>query len=233
MSSRKSGSPRRRESRSPVTAVRSGSRSAVQSAARRTARSPREGKPRWRSERWTIVRPSSSPGSRSSGHSSRSSRTQPASKCPHASSAATTTAAPMATAISIYRSGRTGAAATEGAAPGAAPPPSQDDGAAENLRSDLELVHDRLDRDDVALELELGVVEPGGDADELREVQDRHPELPPGRLLELRLPRVEREVAERARRHHRVRSRLHRLLDRLEQLRHGRLLARLDDREAA
>src|SRR6266566_9433234 len=40
-------------------------------------------------------------------------------------------------------------------------------------------------------------------------------------------------MAERARRHHHVGSCLHRLLDGLDQLTHRRLLARLDDREAA
>ena len=76
-------------------------------------------------------------------------------------------------------------------------------------------------------------VEPGRDADQLREVQDRHLEVLAGRRLELRLPGVEREVAERARRHHRVGAGLDRLLDRLDQLAERRLLARLDDREAA
>ena len=59
------------------------------------------------------------------------------------------------------------------------------------------------------------------------------PNFLPGRGLELLLPRVEREVAERARRDHRVGAGLHRLLDRLDQLAERRLLARLDDREAA
>ena len=58
-------------------------------------------------------------------------------------------------------------------------------------------------------------------------------EVPAGRRLQLRLPGVEREVAERARRHDRVGAGLHRLLDRLDQLAERRLLARLDDREAA
>src|SRR6185312_4640319 len=47
------------------------------------------------------------------------------------------------------------------------------------------------------------------------------------------LPGVERQVAERAGGDHRVRAGLHRLLDRLDQLAERRLLARLDDREAA
>jgi hypothetical protein len=40
-------------------------------------------------------------------------------------------------------------------------------------------------------------------------------------------------VAERARRHDRVGARLHRLLDRLDELGERGVLARLDDREAA
>src|SRR3954449_1898847 len=40
-------------------------------------------------------------------------------------------------------------------------------------------------------------------------------------------------MAERTRRDHRVRTALHRLLDRLDQLAERRLLARLDDREPA
>src|SRR2546425_174903 len=70
-----------------------------------------------------------------------------------------------------------------------------DAGPARNLR--LELVQDRRDRDDVALELQLRLLEPCGDADQLREVQDRHRVVLAGRLLQLRLPGVEREVAER------------------------------------
>ena len=54
-----------------------------------------------------------------------------------------------------------------------------------------------------------------------------------GLLLELLLPGVEREMAERARRHHRVGAGLRRLLDRLDQLAERDLLAGLDDREAA
>ena len=89
------------------------------------------------------------------------------------------------------------------------------------------------DRDDVALELQLGAVEPGRDADELREVQDRHLEVLARLLAQLRLPRVEREVAERARRDHRVGAGLLRLLDRLDELGERDVLTRLDDREAA
>ncbi len=50
---------------------------------------------------------------------------------------------------------------------------------------------------------------------------------------QLRLPRIEREMAERAGRHDRVGARLHRLLDRLDELAERGLLARLDDREPA
>src|SRR5439155_25192633 len=77
--------------------------------------------------------------------------------------------------------------------------------------SDSEFLYDGLYGHDVPLESELRVREPGGDADELREVEDRQPELATGRRLELLLPRVQRQVAERAWRHHRVRAGLHRL----------------------
>ena len=90
-----------------------------------------------------------------------------------------------------------------------------------------------VDRHDVPLELQLGLLEPGGDTDELREVEDRHLEVLARRRLQLRLPRVEREVAERARRHDHVGAGFLGLLDRLDQLAECRLLARLDDREAA
>src|SRR5581483_3469509 len=99
--------------------------------------------------------------------------------------------------------------------------------------SDLELLDDGLYRHDVPLELQLRLRQPGGDADQLGEVEDRHPVRLAGRRLELLLPRVERQVAERARRHDRVGPGLHRLLDRLDQLAERRLLAGLDDREAA
>src|SRR5882762_4534476 len=83
------------------------------------------------------------------------------------------------------------------------------------------------------LELQLRLLEADGDADELREVEDRHLEVAAGRLFELRLPGVEREVAERGRRDDRVGTRLVRLLDQLDQVAQRRLLARLDDRGAA
>src|SRR5207245_535019 len=58
-------------------------------------------------------------------------------------------------------------------------------------------------------------------------------ELPTGRRLELLLPRVEREMAERARRDHHVGAGLHGLLDGLNQLAERSLLARGDDRKTA
>src|SRR5258708_33986988 len=64
-------------------------------------------------------------------------------------------------------------------------------------------------------------------------MEDRHLEVAAGRLLELRLPRIEREVAERARRDDRVGPRFVGLFNRLDQLAERGLLAGLDDREAA
>src|SRR2546423_12738692 len=64
-------------------------------------------------------------------------------------------------------------------------------------------------------------------------MEDRHLEVLAGRLLELRLPGVEREVAQRARRHDHVGARLLRLLYGLNQLAERSFLACLDDREAA
>ena len=58
-------------------------------------------------------------------------------------------------------------------------------------RLQRELLEHRLHRDDVPLEAELRVREARRDADQLREMEDRHPEVLPGLLLELRLPRVE------------------------------------------
>src|SRR3954453_7070772 len=85
-------------------------------------------------------------------------------------------------------------------------------------RLDGGLLDDRPDRDDGGLELQLGVRDAGRDANQLREVEDRHLVALTRRLLELRLPGVEREVAQRAGRDHRVRPGLHGLLDRLDQL---------------
>src|SRR4051794_28002427 len=45
--------------------------------------------------------------------------------------------------------------------------------------SDLEPLERRAGVDDVALELELRLLEPGRDADQLRQMQDRQAELPP------------------------------------------------------
>src|SRR5207247_2470780 len=53
------------------------------------------------------------------------------------------------------------------------------------------------------------------------------------RLLQLRLPGVQREMAERARRDDHVRTGLLGLLDRLDQLAERRIFAGLDDRKAA
>ena len=86
---------------------------------------------------------------------------------------------------------------------------------------------------DVPLELQLVVDEPGRRTDQLGEVEDRHPEVDVGLAGGLALPGVERQVAERARRHHRVRAGLLGLGQRLDQLAQGDLLAREHDREAA
>ena len=75
------------------------------------------------------------------------------------------------------------------ARPGAHPGPERRPSIAGALQR--ELLEHRLHRDDVALEAELRVLEAGGDADQLREVEDRHLEVLAGLLLELRLPRVE------------------------------------------
>src|SRR5262245_9996374 len=85
-------------------------------------------------------------------------------------------------------------------------------------------------RDDVALELQLRLLQPGGDADQLREMHDRQVVALAVRGRELLLPRVERQVAQRARGDHRVGAGFDRLLDRLDQLAESRVLAGLDDR---
>src|SRR5262249_46346901 len=144
-----------------------------------------------------------------------SSRTQPASN--HPQPAAPAAAPPSAPRMIPARRLRS----LEGDAPVS---PSKDNrylpGAkpAECPGLDFELLENGRHGDDVALELQLGLLEAGGDADQLREVQDRQLVALPGRRLELLLPRVERQVAERARRHHRVGARVERLLDRLDQL---------------
>src|SRR4051794_22553059 len=216
--------PRGRETRSPVTQTRSGRRDAVHSTARRVARSPPDSTPRWKSERCAIRSPSSAGGRPGTCRSCTRSRTQPASNTPQ----------PRRAAAIAPRTPPARRACCPAAPEGAPPPmemPRRGTTCVRLLR--FEVYECRPHRHDVALEAELRLLEAGGDADQLREVEDRHPELPPGRLLELRLPRVEREVAERAGRHHHVSAGLDRLLDRLDQLAHRRLLARLDDREAA
>ena len=70
------------ESRSPVMQTRSGSRETTQSTARSAATAPRDGKPRWKSERWATRRPSSSAGRPRSGSSRTRVRSQPASNQP-------------------------------------------------------------------------------------------------------------------------------------------------------
>src|SRR5712692_11110608 len=100
------------------------------------------------------------------------------------------------------------------------------------LASDFELLEHRTDRDDVALELQLRLLEAGRDSNQLRQVEDRHREVLAGCLLQLGLPGVQRQMAERARGDDYVCTRLLRLLDRLDQLAERRLLAGLDDREA-
>ena len=64
------GSPRRRERRSPVIATMSHGFSDAQRTARSSARPLKEIVPRWKSDRWTIVSPSSSGGRPGSSTSS-------------------------------------------------------------------------------------------------------------------------------------------------------------------
>src|SRR5207244_6513747 len=64
-------------------------------------------------------------------------------------------------------------------------------------------------------------------------MEDRHPEVLARRRRQLRLPGVERQMAERTRRDHRVGAGLLCLLDWLDQLAERRLLARGDDRKTA
>src|SRR5687768_10561450 len=169
--------------------------------------------------------PSSSAGSPSTGTSRTRRRSQPASNQPYASAA-------TASASRIQGKVRPGAPQSDRA--WNRPSAYRDATAARTLRvrSDGELLDERCDRDHVPLELELRLLEACGDPDQLREVQDRHLEVLAGCRLQLRLPGVEGEVAERARCHHRIRTGLLRLLDRLDQLAERGLLARLDDREA-
>src|SRR5436190_748179 len=152
-------SPRGRETRSPVTQTSSGRRSRTHSTARSTAREPREGSPRWKSDRWATRTPSSSGGSRGSTASSGRSRTQPASNQPQPTPAPTTPPkrAPARDLAII--------------APETAPPIVRRCRSARSLASDFQLFEHRSDRHDVPLELQLRVREPGGDADELRRAQ--------------------------------------------------------------
>ena len=86
------GAPRRRETRSPVTQTRSGRRSATHATASSAARRPRDGTPRWRSERCAMRSPSSAAGTPASSTSSTRFRSHPASNHPHASAPATSRA---------------------------------------------------------------------------------------------------------------------------------------------
>ena len=156
-SSRSSGSPRGRETRSPVMHTRSGSRPAVHSTARATAREPREGIPRWKSERWTIRSTSRSPAT---GSSIRRKRTQPASNQPQPSPAAETPPkkAPARAFEKVI-------------APETAPPITKRRRTGGKLAprrgSDFQLLEHRLDGDHVALELELRFLQAGRHPDEL------------------------------------------------------------------
>ena len=123
--------PRRRDTRSPVMHTRSGLRSITHSTASRTARRPRDGTPRWRSERCAMRSPSS-----------------------------------WAARLQAPRRARCVATSRPRTTP-RQPAPQWRRRAAGRARSDGELLGHRCDRDDVALELELGAVEPGGDPHEL------------------------------------------------------------------
>ena len=68
--------------------TRSGRRDSTQSTARSTARVPRDGMPRWKSERCAILRPASPGGSPAIATSRVRVRSQPASNQPYASPAA-------------------------------------------------------------------------------------------------------------------------------------------------
>ncbi len=77
----------------------------------------------------------------------------------------------------------------------------------------------------MALELQLRFLEPGCDSDQLGEMEDWHLIALARGCLELLLLGVERQVAERTRRHHHVGPGLDRLLDRLDQLAERNLFA--------
>ena len=108
-------SPRGCESRSPVTSTRSGRRSRTHSAARSTECAPREGTPRWKSDRCASRSPSSSGGNPASATSRSRRRTQPASKWPQASPAAAAPRAPSASCRTAIAADRTGARSVGGA----------------------------------------------------------------------------------------------------------------------
>ena len=194
-SSRRRGSPRGCETRSPVTQTRSGRRSATQSTARALAPLPREsGAPRWKSDRCPIRSPSSAAGSPSIGPRARAcgaSRPR-TSRRRHRRARARRDdddrehSEPEV--IGATQDPLRGTGADRRAAGTA-----QASASAGLLESTLqrELLEHRLHRDDVPLEAELGVRQARGDADQLGEVQDRHLEVLARLLLELRLPRVE------------------------------------------
>src|SRR4029077_18343561 len=86
---------------------------------------------------------------------------------------------------------------------------------------------------DMSLELQLVLPDAGGGPEQLGEVQDRYVEGPARVLLGLLLPRVEREVAERARCDDHVGPGVPGLRQRLHGHAQRHVLARQDDGEAA
>src|SRR5947208_8225290 len=164
MTSRSDGSPRGRETRSPVITTSSGLRDVTHSTARSTACVPRDGSPRWKSDRCAMRNPASSEGSRASGTSSVRSLTQPASNHPQptAAPAAPPNKVPARDLVEII-------------APETAPPKVDRCRSAlvlaDDEASDFELLEHGRYRDDMALELPLGLLEPRRHADQLREVQ--------------------------------------------------------------
>src|SRR2546430_8873883 len=158
MTSRSDGSPRGRETRSPVITTSSGLRDVTHSTARSTACVPRDGSPRWKSDRCAMRNPASSEGSRASGTSSGRSLTQPASNQPQPTAAPATppNKVPARDLMEII-------------APETAPPKVDRCRADRFLASpsDFELLEHRRHRDDVALELQLRLLEPRGHAHQL------------------------------------------------------------------
>ena len=92
------GSPRRRERRSPVIATMSHGVSDAQRTARSSARPLNEIVPRWKSDRWTIVSPSSSGGRPGSSTSRRWNSTHWDSKSDQPRTPAAAAAAPATAA---------------------------------------------------------------------------------------------------------------------------------------